>query len=152
MSDARQTDLSGRGDLPRARAWQRLVRSRSAWIGAILVGVFAFLALAAGIVAPYGRDEPSTRAGALPSLAHWLGTDPLRKDVLSRVIYGSRLSLLSGVVSILLAVSIGASMGATAGYFGGAADSVIMRGIDVALVFPSVLIALLVAAAWRPWD
>lgn len=83
-------------------------------------------------------------------MRHWLGTDPLEKDVLSRVIYGSRLSLLAGVVSISLAVAIGAPLGAIAGYFGGRIDSALMRTIDVALVFPSVLIALLVSAAWRP--
>lgn len=135
---------------PLARIWQRLVRSRSAWIGFSIIGLFVLLALTANISAPYGENTSASGTSAWPTLAHWLGTDPLEKDVLSRVIYGSRLSLLAGVISISLAVAIGAPLGAIAGYFGGLVDSLLMRTIDVALVFPSVLIALLVSAAWRP--
>src|SRR5688500_5025531 len=141
---------SGSDRSPAARVWLRLATSRSAWVGASLVGTFVLLALAAKVAAPYGVNEASRIAAARPSPAHWLGTDALRKDVLSRVIYGARLSLLAGIVSITLAVAIGAPLGAVAGYFGGRTDSLVMRAIDVALVFPSVLIALLVAAAWRP--
>jgi ABC-type dipeptide/oligopeptide/nickel transport system permease subunit len=135
---------------PAVRAWLRLIRGRSTWVGGALVGLFVLLALSARVAAPYGVNETSGTAAARPSLAHWLGTDALRKDVLTRVIYGARLSLLAGVVSITLAVALGAPLGAVAGYFGGRTDSLVMRVIDVALVFPSVLIALLVAAAWRP--
>jgi ABC-type dipeptide/oligopeptide/nickel transport system permease subunit len=135
---------------PRARVWRQLARSRSAWLGAAFVGIFAVAALLADVLAPYGPDHAADEVAEPPSASHWMGTDDLRKDVLSRVMYGSRLSLLAGVISILLAVSIGTPLGAVAGYCGGRTDALLMRGIDVALAFPSVLIALLVAAAFRP--
>jgi peptide/nickel transport system permease protein len=135
---------------PLARAWRRLAASRSAWIGAALIGLFVLVALTADWTAPYDVNHTSDKVADSPSPAHWLGTDALRKDVLSRVMFGSRLSLLAGVVSILLAITIGTPLGALAGYFGGRTDALLMRAIDVALAFPSVLIALLVAAAYRP--
>jgi len=126
--------------------------SRSARIGAIIVGLFLCTALTAHWIAPYGPDEKSApeERPQPPSAAHWLGTDPLQKDVLSRVMFGSRRSLLAGVISITLAAAIGVPLGAVAGYFGGIIDGLVMRSIDVALAFPNVLIALLVAAAYRP--
>jgi peptide/nickel transport system permease protein len=135
---------------PHARTWQRLAASRSARLGAGLIGLFLLVALTADWTAPYGANHTAGEVAQPPSLAHWLGTDALRKDVLSRVMFGSRLSLLAGLVSILLAVAIGAPLGAIAGYFGGRTDALLMRSIDVALAFPSVLIALLVSAAYRP--
>jgi peptide/nickel transport system permease protein len=138
---------------PRGRVWRRLAHSRAAWIGGSLVGAFLLIALAADVIAPYGPDEvdrSSRLVARPPSAAHWLGTDDQQKDVLSRLMHGSRLSLLAGAISISLAVAIGTPLGAVAGYFGGRTDALIMRGIDVALAFPSVLIALLVAAAYRP--
>jgi peptide/nickel transport system permease protein len=135
---------------PAARSWRRFVRSPSAWIGGALVGLFILVALSADFIAPYRPNHTADDVAQPPSAAHWLGTDALRKDVLSRVMFGSRLSLLAGVVSIALAISLGAPLGAIAGYFGGSVDALLMRAIDVALAFPSVLIALLVAAAYRP--
>jgi peptide/nickel transport system permease protein len=135
---------------PATRAWRRLAASRSAWIGAALVGAFLLVALTADFTAPYRPNDTARIVAEPPSPAHWLGTDALRKDVLSRVMVGSRLSLLAGVISILLAVAIGTPLGAAAGYFGGRTDALVMRAIDVALAFPSVLIALLAAAAYRP--
>lgn len=132
------------------RWWRRLRASSAAWIGAGVLVMLIFVALFAGFIAPYPPDATSTDVAAAPSSAHLLGTDSLRKDVLSRVMFGSRLSLLAGVVSILLAIALGSSIGALAGYFGGLVDALLMRGIDIALAFPSVLIALMVSAAYRP--
>ena len=112
--------------------------------------MFSATAILADYVAPYAPNHTSTEVAEPPTRRHWLGTDALRKDVLSRVIHGSRLSLLAGVVSISLAVLIGTPVGSIAGYFGGSVDALLMRGVDVALAFPSILIALLVAAAFRP--
>lgn len=119
------------------------------------MGSFLLVAIFADLIAPYRQDHQVEMARyekvvRPPSSEHWLGTDALGKDVLSRVMVGSRLSLLAGAVSISLAILLGSPLGAVAGYFGGRIDALIMRGIDVALAFPSVLIALLVASAWRP--
>jgi peptide/nickel transport system permease protein len=135
---------------PLSRSWRRFAASRSAWIGAAIVGLFVLVALTADWAAPYRPSFTAEEVAERPSSAHWLGTDALRKDVLSRVMVGSRLSLMAGMISILLAVTIGTPLGAIAGYFGGRIDALLMRTIDVALAFPSVLIALLVAAAYRP--
>jgi len=135
---------------PQARAWRRFARNRLAHVGAVVVTAMVLMAVLAGLLAPYG---PETRAGAAnqrPSREHWLGTDSYNYDVVTRVMYGARLSLAAGLVSISLAVLMGASAGALSGYFGGWLDATIMRTIDVALAFPSILIALLVAMALRP--
>lgn len=134
---------------PALRRWRKIARSRAVWIGVALVGVFCGLALLADVIAPYPADARHEQY-LPPSSAHWLGTDADQKDVLTRVIHGSRLSLLAGGLSILLALGIGVPMGAVAGYCGGAIDGWLMRSIDVALAFPSILIALLVASAFEP--
>lgn len=133
------------------RAARRFFRNRSALAGLAIVCFFVVLAVGAGRIAPHGRSEPF-EALAGPSSQHWLGTDSNRHDVLSRVIFGARLSLVAGAVSIALAVAVGAPIGAVAGYAGGRVDAVLMRAIDVALAFPSILLALLIAtAAARGW-
>lgn len=128
----------------------RLVASWPARIGLVIVVLAAIVAIAPGTVARYERDFRASEIGQPPSWQHWLGTDDTGKDVYSRVCYGAQLSLLCGTLSVTLAIALGLPMGAAAGYFGGVADTLIMRGIDVALAFPSVLVALLVAAAFRP--
>ena len=139
-------------DSPRERVWLRLRRSTSAKIGFAIVLFFITIAAAADWIAPYGPQvhDPSAGTSSGPSARHWLGVDANEKDVLSRVMYGARLSLFAGLVSIVLAVILGSTAGTLAGYFGGWVDSLIMRGIDIALAFPSILIALLVATAYRP--
>ncbi|MBP89998.1 MAG: peptide ABC transporter permease [Planctomycetaceae bacterium] len=137
---------------PHQRVWLRLRRSTSAKIGAVVVVFFVGMAAAADWVAPYGPQEHDAVVGAHadPSAKHWLGVDENEKDVLSRVMYGAKLSLFAGFVSIAMAVILGSTAGTLAGYFGGWIDALIMRGIDIALAFPSILIALLVATAYRP--
>lgn len=139
-------------DTPKQRAWLRLCRSRSARIGAFIVSVFLLLAMCGGWLAPYAANarDATVDAPSNPTATHWLGVDADQKDVLSRVMYGARLSLFAGVVSITLAIGLGAPAGAIAGYFGGWCETLIMRTIDIALAFPSILIALLVATAYRP--
>lgn len=123
-----------------------------------LVAAFAVMAVGAGVLSPYtlahsAKDDDPQKGLRITEPAsgqYWLGTDANAKDLLTRVMHGSRLSLLAGVVSILLAVAVGVPLGAAAGYFGGWLDALIMRTVDVALAFPSVLIALLVAVAFHP--
>lgn len=131
------------------RSWKRFVSNRGALFGAAVVAIVCFVALTANVIAPYPIDERSEKL-APPSAAHWLGTDTNEKDVLTWVIYGSRLSLTAGGLSISLAILLGVPLGAAAGYFPGIVDQVIMRSIDVVLAFPAILIALLVMAALAP--
>ena len=123
-----------------------------------MVGSFVAIAMLADVLAPHGQNErfpidvkgEQAEGPQSPSRRNPFGTDSFDKDVLSRVMFGARLSLAAGIVSIALAIVLGTPLGALAGYFGGLADILIMRSIDVCLAFPSVLIALLVAAAVRP--
>lgn len=134
---------------PYYRSVRRLRRSPSAWLGGMLVLFFMTLAVGAERLVPYGIHQRHEQLAA-PSWEHPLGTDALQYDVLTRVAYGSRLSLLASFISISLALILGSAIGALAGYFGGWIDDLLMRGIDVFLAFPSILVALLVVAAYRP--
>jgi peptide/nickel transport system permease protein len=146
MDPETMTTRSADATSTRRRALARFLRSRSGLAGLAIVLVFASLACTANWISPYAPNATHTQF-ARPSAAHWLGTDANRHDVLTRVIHGTRLSLLAGGVSILLAVALGVPTGATAGYLGGRLDAVLMRIIDVALAFPSILLALLVTTA-----
>lgn len=131
-------------------AWRKLRRSTTAWIGGGVTLVFVVLAIGAEPLAPYAVNRSFEEVAQPPSRSHWLGTDNLRKDVLTRVIHGTRLSLIAGTLSIVVAVSVGVPLGAIAGFSGGRLDAILMRTIDILLAFPSVLIALICAAAFRP--
>jgi len=118
----------------------------------LIVGLLVLVALTADWISPYGLNTTGEKVAAPPSSNHWFGTDDLRKDVLTRTLHGSRLSLFAGFTSIALALGIGAPLGALAGFLGGRTDALVMRAIDVALAFPSILIALVCAAAFtRGW-
>lgn len=139
-----------RSESPWQRAWRRLRRSRSAWLGASLITLLVCCAVAASWLAPYNPERLVADPLLAPTWEHPLGTDSVGRDNLSRVIYGARLSLIAGLVSITVAISIGAPLGAIAGYAGGRIDILIMRAIDVILSFPSLLVALLVVVALEP--
>jgi peptide/nickel transport system permease protein len=113
----------------------------------LVVVVFIFVAAFAPWLAPYDPLAQSILAiNQNPSAAHWLGTDQFGRDVLSRMIYGSRNSLIFGFISPVLAAIFGTLLGVTAGYFGGIADRVISRLIDLLLAFPELLLAIMIAA------
>ncbi len=126
----------------------RVVFNRPATVVALVVVIlFIVVALFAPLLAPY--DPLAQRILAVnqrPSANHWLGTDGFGRDVLSRLIYGSRNSLIFGFVSPVLAAIIGTTLGVVAGYFGGLVDRVISRVIDLLLAFPELLLAILIAA------
>lgn len=129
----------------------RLRANRLAMAGLVLVALLAAAALAAPWVAPHDPtaiDARTILAG--PSAGHLLGTDDLGRDVLSRLVYGARISLAVGFVSVGIAVLIGTSLGACAGYFGGLVDAVVMRFVDVMLCFPSTFLILAVIAFIGP--
>lgn len=119
--------------------------------GLVTVLLLSFVALAAPWLAPFDPAEfDSTRMYLSPSKSHWLGTDGAGRDVLSRMVYGTRVSLAVGFVSVGIAVFIGTILGALAGYFGSVADSLIMRFVDVMLCFPSMFLILAVIAFVGP--
>ena len=135
----------------RANVLRRLLRRPAAMIGLVVVVIFIVAAVAAPLIAPY--DPIATSFSAVrkaPSAAHWLGTDEIGRDVLSRVIYGARASLLAGVVSVLISLSIGIPAGLLAGYAGGAVDLLISRMTDALLACPFLILAIALAAFLGP--
>lgn len=119
--------------------------------GASVIGLLFLVALFAPVIAPYYPNEPSPqRVLQPPSFEHPFGTDALGRDVLSRVIYGARVSLQVGFVAVAIYISIGTVLGAIAGYFGGIVDSIIMRLVDMMLAFPTLFLILAVIAFLEP--
>ncbi len=131
--------------------WRTFSRNQLALAAGVVVGVLVVLAVLAPLLAPWDPNRPDTkRILAPPSRSHWLGTDQLGRDVLSRVLYGSRISLAVGFVSVGIATLIGLVLGSAAGYQGGTLDNVIMRLVDLMLVFPRFFLLLAVLALLRP--
>jgi peptide/nickel transport system permease protein len=122
--------------------------SRIATIGVVIVLVWIFVALAAPPISPYSPTDLVGKHLEDPSPEHWLGTDNLGRDVLSRLIWGSRTVLLLAPVSVLLGILIGAPLGLASGYLGGTIDTVIMRVCDILLSFPTLLIYILIIATF----
>jgi peptide/nickel transport system permease protein len=122
--------------------------------GIVIIGLFILVAVLAPFLAPYpaeGAGVPNPPNKFLPpSAAHWFGTDYLGRDILSRIILGSQISLTVAVVVIALAIAIGTPLGAIAGYLGGRIDEAIMRVTDVFLSFPSLLLAIILLATLGP--
>jgi peptide/nickel transport system permease protein len=125
-----------------------MLRSRSATIGVAIVLFWIFVAVAAPLISPYSPTELVGKRLQSPSPEHWLGTDHLGRDVLSRLIWGSRTVLLLAPVSVLLGISIGAPLGLVSGYLGGIIDTVIMRVSDILLSFPTILLYILIIATF----
>ncbi len=132
-------------------AWRRLRRNRAALLGLFIIALFALAALAAPLIAPADPIEQDLDARLLPpSRTHWLGTDDLGRDLLSRIIYGGRVSLTVGIVSIGLAMAVGTLAGLFAGFYLGWADSVTMRVMDIMLAFPATLLAIFIVGIRGP--
>jgi peptide/nickel transport system permease protein len=131
--------------------WSRLQRNRMAVAGLVLVlGLFA-VALLAPWLAPYDPNFIDLKQVLMPpGPAHLLGTDTLGRDVLSRIIFGARISLLVGFVAVGIATLIGVLVGALAGYYGGAMDAILMRLVDLMLCFPTLFLILAVIAVLGP--
>ncbi|WP_028988841.1 ABC transporter permease [Thermithiobacillus tepidarius DSM 3134] len=131
--------------------WQRLRRNPTAVLGGLVMAAIALLALAAPWVAPYDPNAIDVNAILKPpSLAHPMGTDRLGRDVLSRMIYGARISLSVGLVAVGLATLIGVLLGAIAGYYRGLTDSFMMRLVDIMLAIPTFFLILAVIAFLEP--
>ena len=142
------TDLRGS---VRSRATRRLARSPSALVGAVLTGSFLGAAMMAPWLAPYDPVVPAPDAILQrPSATHPFGTDELGRDVLSRVVYASQISLEVGVVAVGIAMLAGTTLGLIAGFNGGVWDTLIMRGTDALLAFPGILLAIAIVATLGP--
>ena len=141
--------LRGRGEI--GAFWRTFVRNRLAVGGGIVVGILVALAVLAPLLAPWDPNKRDTRRILTPpSPSHPLGTDQIGRDVLSRVLYGARVSLAVGFVSVGIAAIIGILLGAVAGYRGGLVDAAIMRVVDLMLVFPRFFLLLAVLAFLKP--
>jgi peptide/nickel transport system permease protein len=127
--------------------WSRLRRSPSAMIGLALIALLVLTALAANLLAAQGIDEQSLREGLLPpGSAYVLGTDEFGRDLLSRIIHGSRISLQVAIIATVISAAVGVALGAVAGYFGGRIDYVVQAMIDISWAFPTVLLAIFLVA------
>ena len=148
--DAATVDVDT-SERPWRRALRRLVRRRAAVAGLAVVLIFAALAILAPLVSPY---DPLATNWALvrkpPSALHPFGTDEIGRDVLARIIWGSRASLLAGLVSVSLALTAGVPIGLVSGYAGGIIDGVLMRLIDAMLAIPFLVLAIALAAFLGP--
>ncbi|MFW5947797.1 MAG: ABC transporter permease, partial [Gemmatimonadota bacterium] len=133
--------------------WRRLRRDRLAAFGVVVIAGLAVMALLAPLVAPYdpvAQGDLTTRAYLPPSGAHWLGTDQFGRDVLSRIIYGARISLTVGFIAVAIAVVLGSLIGAIAGYVGGVVDGVLMRFTDMVMAFPRLVLLIMIMALFAP--
>lgn len=132
-------------------AWRRLRRNRWALVGLLIVGLFTAAALLAPTLSRYDPFDQDLDARLLPpSRAHWLGTDDLGRDLFTRIIYGGRVSLTVGIVSVGIALAAGTIAGLFAGYYGRWLDSVTMRMMDIMLAFPATLLAIFIVGIRGP--
>ena len=139
------------GESPAKRAFKRFMRHRLAVFGLVVVLAFVLIALLAPLIAPYDPLQTSwTRIRKPPSMAHWFGTDENGRDVLSRVIWGARASLMAGVISVMGALLIGVPLGVLAGLIGGWVDALISRVADAMLSVPFLILAIALAAFLGP--
>jgi peptide/nickel transport system permease protein len=136
---------------PGRRAMLRLVRRRGAMLGLAIVLFFIAIALFAPLIAPYDPVQTSwTAVRKAPSAAYWFGTDEIGRDVLSRVIWGARASLMAGLVSVCISMAMGVPIGLLAGYMGGWVDGLISRFTDAMLAVPFLILAIALAAFLGP--
>jgi peptide/nickel transport system permease protein len=155
MAQAQQDVVAAAADVKTRSRWQDFRRTflsnRLALFGLIVLSIFILMAIFAPLVAPYdplAQDLEGKFAG--PSLQHPLGQDELGRDILSRVIYGARISLTAGLAAVAIATTAGTLIGMLAGYFGGHSDSLLMRLMDVILAFPSILLAIIIVSVLGP--
>ena len=135
----------GESDTFRDKMKRMASNNKLAVFSAVLIVVFILLALLAPVLTPYGLEEMDLMARrSPPSAKHLLGTDELGRDVLTRLLYGARVSLAVGIIPTIVSMVIGAFIGMISGYVGGMVDTVLMRLADVVLSFPSLLLAMVI--------
>ncbi len=127
-----------------ADAWRRLKKNKLAVFGLLVLSVLIVIALLAPWIAPYGYEQQNLELGATPpSFAHWFGTDLFGRDMLTRVLYGGRVSLAVGLIATFVALVIGVTWGTIAGYLGGRTDAVMMRIVDALYALPFIIFIIL---------
>ena len=130
---------------------KRLRRNKLAMVGLTIMVILTLAAIFAPVIAPYSYDEQNLKDKFLmPSAQHLMGTDNFGRDIFSRILYGARVSLQVGFISVGIGASIGGSLGAIAAFYGGRTDNLIMRTLDVLLAIPSMLLAISIAASLGP--
>ncbi len=147
---------------PEGSAFQRFVISGRRFLANVLgtrlvgtglwiLGIVVFCALFADLITPYPpNDQDYIAITEPPSAAHWLGTDDLGRDILARIIYGTRVSLMVGVIAVGIALMLGVTLGLISGYYGGVIDDITMRIMDAVQAFPGLILALGITAALGP--
>lgn len=131
-------------------AWRRFCRHRVAVICLVVLAALMLLALLAPIVAPYSPTKPAGKFSEPPTPAHWLGTDKIGRDMLSRILYAMRVSLFVGLMATLISTALGVLLGLVSGWFGGPVDRAIMGFTDMVMSFPYILLVLVAAAIFQP--
>ncbi len=125
-------------------AWQQLGKNKLAMLSVYVLGIMVSTAILAPVLSPYSYEIQNLDLGASPpSLQHWFGTDTLGRDLFTRVLYGSRISLMVGFIATLVALLIGVLWGAVAGYMGGRVDSIMMRIVDILYAVPFTIFIIL---------
>ncbi|EIT84658.1 peptide ABC transporter [Fictibacillus macauensis ZFHKF-1] len=132
-------------------AWRSFRKNKLAMAGMFLVAFFILIAIIAPLIAPYSYDVQKMADKHLaPSAAHWFGTDEFGRDILTRIIYGARISIWVGCISVAGSVIVGSTLGVIAGYYGRFIDMIISRVFDIILAFPSILLAIAVVSVLGP--
>jgi peptide/nickel transport system permease protein len=134
----------------RARRWRRLTQNKLNLLTVVLLVALVAIAVLSDLIAPFSATEPAGLPISKPSWDHLLGTDEIGRDVFSRVIYGSRISLYVGLGATAIALVVGVPLGMVSGYFGRLLDSVIMRMVDGMLAFPPIILAMATVAVLGP--
>ena len=128
--------------------WIRLRRNKLAMVGMVIAVLLALMAIFATVIAPYDYQVQSIASRLqMPSAQHLMGTDNMGRDILSRLIYGGRISLLVSLLAVIVSLVIGGLLGAVSGYLGGKVDAVIMRLMDILMAIPGILMAVCISAA-----
>ncbi|WP_432664538.1 ABC transporter permease [Wukongibacter baidiensis] len=130
--------------------WKMFINSRLGRIGFAIMIIFILMALFAPIIAPFNPYERVAESFLKPSSVHLLGTNDIGQDIFSEIIYGTRISLLIGLLSAIVAIIIGSTIGIVSGYFGGKVDILLMRVVDLTLVLPMLPLMILLAAFLGP--
>ncbi|MEK9199550.1 ABC transporter permease [Lysinibacillus halotolerans] len=139
---------------PWKEAWRSFRKSKAALVGTAIVVFFILLAVFGPLIAPEGINEQKLQDSSLrlapPSSEYWFGTDDFGRDIFSRVVYGARISLAVGFLSVIVSAIVGSFLGIISGYYGRWIDTIISRVFDIMLAFPSILLAIAIVSILGP--